>query len=138
MSNKTLKGSIHFSKRQVNYPNEDYISIELRDEESGVLFLDIDLDLKSAAQAILFSGFVDVDMNLRGLHLLGMKRQVKSVTLELDRDQLWEYRHQIAAAHELDGWKASEHDLNKWNHHHSDGKGGYRVGYTRWVDKEND
>lgn len=137
MSNEVLKGSLHFAKMQANWPNKDWVRMEVRDESSGLMFLTVDLTLEEATQAILFSGFVDVDLELNGLDKIGMKREHKNIVLELP-DNLWEYRYQIAAAEELDGWKASEYDLKKRNHHHVVAGGGYSVGYTRWVEVEDE
>lgn len=118
----------------------DYISIEIGDELSGIEF--VEARVKYAEFAKLMTGlYVDCEIITRGLHLVGMIQEHKTVEVFMPDGEYHTQEERAKAAiepHEVDGWDGSFRDA--LNHHNRvkdkrvDNGGWYRVGFVRHVE----
>ena len=135
MSVETFKGVLHVAKISSQYPTEDYVEIEITDDLSSITFLTIKLSLDEAAKAIFFSGRQDVELKFLGREKIGMKRENKTERIAVGYQNWDEDYERLVAEHEVDGWTARrESRINSHRHN----KDGYSVGYTRWVEVDDD
>lgn len=136
MSNPKGRISIHRPR------NSDYISIEISDELSGVEFVEAHIEYTDFAKLITGMSDVDCEIITRGLHLVGMIREHKTVKVFMpDGEHKTRGDRALVAVqeYEVDGWKG---DLRDTLNHHNQvarraGDGAwYKVGFVRHVAPE--
>jgi hypothetical protein len=121
--------------------------ILLTDEASGVQFAQVRLTTEEFGQLMRGRGAADCPTEVRGLDLLGKRRESKSEVVEFAIDRLksdWQggnhsltapakkYAKGVLAPFEVDGWEARMSDLT--NHHRRVGQNGVEVTFVRYVD----
>lgn len=138
---RELEGSLHIGTVVPQYPDKNYVTVQLDDTVSGTPLIDIKLTLEEASEAFLFNGYVPVKYTIRNPDRAGKRREIKTVTVSglkafsPDND----FRESLAKGVEkylVDGWMLLAPD-RRWNHHKSAG-GDYRVMLTRYVGAEDD
>ena len=139
---KDLKAKLSLS-RIMNAADGPRIRVEVEDSASGTCFLEMEMSAETLGLVLTGASYQDVDVSVRGFDLLGMKHENKTVTIEIGDDCPWEsekfraYMLPRVAPFEVDGWKASEYDLQSMNHHRREKGGGkktYAVAFFRYVD----
>ena len=121
----------------------DGVRIEIKDSESHVQFLSLELSIEQFGRAVASMLVDDLECTVRGAHLIGMKHEVKRELVLFDR-----YREggkpdsppnlaELAALgpFEVDGWRGSYADLR--NGHRTKREGDKRfqeVVFRRHVD----
>jgi hypothetical protein len=109
----------------------EYVTIEFTDESSSTRFLEAKLSLEDFGKLMAFNTEVETSVELRGLDKLGKKRENKTEKI-LCRHQDFNKIGDLIKEFEVDGWKASNMDLKRWNHHRQNGDY-YSVGFVRYV-----
>lgn len=114
------------------------IHVEIIDEVSRIHFLDGEMTLAAFAD-LLTNHEAEIEFELRGIDLVGMKREHKTVevpcpnsTFRLTPEQCAE----ILEPYEVDGWKGRPGDLNNMHNKVTGtgkGKSRYRVVFVRHV-----
>ncbi len=134
MSNQ--KGRISINRPR----NGDYICIEIRDESSGVEFVEVRIKYNEYAQLMTGLSGVRCEIITRGLHLVGMIREQKVVEVFVPDGDCATREDRARAAtelHEGDGWKgnfraALNHHNQIANKRAGDGAW-YKVDFVRHV-----
>ena len=112
-----LPGNVTISRVSFSH-GEDYISIKIVDETSKVHFVEAMLSLQDFALAITGRGFMDCELDVRGLDLVGLQREGKKEPVMVPKGS-WDTREERAYAAvralEVDGWKGRLSDV--MNHH---------------------
>jgi len=131
-----LKGNVTISRATSNVEN-DYIRIVVRDEESGTQFVTVEVSLAEFAQAITGLGAVPCQLDVRGLHNVGKRREVKREVLPAlvnarEADALARAEAAIAPL-EVDGWRGEAGDYLLLSRRK---QGDVTVVFTRFVDME--
>lgn len=89
MSKHVLKGKLTISRpygfRQDENP---HIRIVIEDSASHVQFIELEVPLASFAEALTGLSGVEAPMTIRGLHNVGKRRVVESVTFDLSEEYL--------------------------------------------------
>jgi hypothetical protein len=117
--------------------NTDYMCIQVEDDVSGITFLELRISPEALMHALTARAFQDCTLELRGLHNLGKKRELKYECIPYapvygkgERDA----KQRALAPFEVDGWQGSARDLG--NFHKGNQIDGYRVSFTRFVDND--
>ena len=126
------KGKITIS-RYTSSHRDDGIIIEITDDLSRVTFVSLELSLENFARAVTGCGFVDGEMETRGLDLIGKKSEHKTIVIPCqpfgDKEKKEAAKRKMQE-YEVDGWHGRERDLYN-SHNHC--KEGIRVSFTRYV-----
>ena len=127
------KGMVTISR--INTGNGQYMEIRITDGSSGTEFVEAKLSLEDFAKAITGLGYIDCEIETRGLHLLGKKREHKT---EMVACNGWELNKNDESAinnalepYEIDGWKGSHYDMKNSKNYSREF---IKVGFTRYVD----
>ena len=143
----TLKGSMRMMRTSCNV-EEDYLSIEVEDELSGIQFLKVKMPLGSMAD-LLTSRTAECEFEARAWHNVGKKRETKREKVFIPGN-IYDLKKRLEAADEavkkfnVDGWRGDVRDAV--NHHNrcakgvEDGVDGeyYSVRFTRFVEVEHE
>lgn len=123
----------------ITHGSQGIFNLTIRDQSSGIEFVDIEMSAEQFADTITAHSTMDVQCEVRGLHLLGMQIETKQEIVPFEhRYERDEEKRQSAAnaaisPFEVDGWKGRVDDL--FNPHHNAGSGKHRVTFTRYVAK---
>lgn len=133
-----LKGRISIHRFQSNIPPHHGIGIQVEDEDSGVRFLEIEMNAEQFGNAITGQGNTECEFELRGTQYVGMISQNKTELIPLgDKEYIVKSaarKAELLAPYEVDGWKGRERDLE--NHHNYDNKtNSIRVSFDRFVER---
>lgn len=131
-----MKGTISV----LRYSSTSTMKIELRDESSGVLFLEVELTAEDLMLAVSGRSEMDCQFELRYLETVGKLREHKEEVVPIPTMGVPVTDKSIARAletFEVDGWKARREDAK--NHHrlveYKAKYSLYRVSFTRFVDQ---
>ena len=135
-------GSFTLSRMNSNQPLDRPITFRIEDRLSGIEFCEVHVSLEDFAKAITGQGGIPCRVEVRGLHLVGKRRENKTEQVFVP-DGPFETREARAKAavaeHEVDGWRGRVGDATNSHNRISGGRdeGGYRmrVVFTRWVDE---
>ena len=133
----TLKGAITISRTHRG-DGKDSIRIEIVDGSSRVHFLVGEMSLSDFASAITGLGYQPIDLEVRGLDKLGMKREHKSERIAWTgfrvRDAFTiELAKATIAPYEIDGWRGQYDDLFNSHKRIVGSNDLYSVGFHRYV-----
>lgn len=132
---KVGKAKLTISRTTCN-TEDDYISIEVRDNLSSIVFFEAKIDLKSFAQCITGLSQQPIEFGIRGFENIGRKLETKSEEVQIPDNSMLFMEHssikEAVAVYEIDGWKGRWADC--FNHHNHLGNNKYRVHYYRWVE----
>lgn len=113
-----LKGSVTISRV---HGDKDVVEIRLEEENSGIEFATLTLELEGFARAITNQGHVKGELEVVGLDKVGWKAENKvefvpftGKALEIGHEGL-AARRKACLALEVDGWAGDKSDLE--NHH---------------------
>lgn len=100
--------------------SEDYMTIEVTDETSGIEFARLKIKPEDA-YALLSNRTVKGELDVRGLDLVGKRREIQRITLEIPKTDVLQAEPAIREAcmewmKSNPGWAISADDM-KWNHH---------------------
>lgn len=105
------KGALTISR--VHSQDGDYVEIRIYDDKSHIEFLTVRASLVEFANALLGSGYREIEMELRGLSSIGMTAENKEVFVKCENNDA--ARKKAVKALEIDGWHARQDDVT--NHH---------------------
>ena len=114
-----LAGNVSIGRSQG--PDGNSVRIEVMDERSRVTFLTLSLTMEQYAEAITGLSHRPCEMEVRGLDLVGMVSEYKTVDIAFpyvsgEGRALTKIRAaETVAEHETDGWRGRPDDL--LNHH---------------------
>jgi len=135
-----MKGNLTIS-RHYGGNEEAPIHIKVRDEISGITFIETSMSLKDFADCLTGRGEVDCEFEFFGLKNVGKKREIKVEKVPFKSDQYvknGEERNKIARvvlkSYEEDGWVGYVDDL--FNYHRRTSDGGQMVNFHRYVDAQ--
>lgn len=140
MESKKLKGKLSISRVTSNVEN-DYIEIQLEDENSRSRLIEIMVDFESFAKALTGLCYQPCSYQVVDIFdLLGKKHECKTVPIEYpelhNRDGLFkDLRELMVKPYEIDGWVADRHE--GFNGHKLKG-GKYNFIFRRYVDVSDD
>jgi hypothetical protein len=133
-----------------NNDSIDCFELRVTDERSGTLFFEAKMTMEQ--YAIMVGGNTEVGeipLELRGLELVGLRRENKTVKVEFPLDggpgwgqpMLDAVREHVEATYSADGWKASEYELSNFNGHRlkknrDAGVQTYSIGIARYVEAD--
>ena len=112
------KGNITLSRYDSNYEDTHPIHLKVEDKDSGTQFIDIGMTLKDFAFLITGMGYIDCQFELRGLDVVGKKREHKKESVSLPPGMFLPTKEQakeLIKPFEVDGWIGSIDDAT--NHH---------------------
>jgi hypothetical protein len=130
-----MKFQLRISHYTSNKPPYRGVTLEVIDELSGTHFLQLELTHEQLGR-VLGSMGVDCEGEVRGLDLVGLKRETEHFQIPrkkgvgYDKDAVRKYLVKYAKPHEVDGWKvaidsALSTQQNDPTHYH--------LHKTRWV-----
>jgi len=135
-----IKGEISLGRKGGGFFEQTPVCIELVDREARVRFLEVHLSLADFAEVLLGHSRVKCDVELRGLNLLGKKREHKTEFVPFLSSDYMERREDAAKAlapFEVDGWEGRAADYaNSHKRVNMGGVEGALVTFIRHVDKE--
>jgi len=127
--------------------DHNVIKVEVFDELSGVRFMKLEMRPEDFMLALTGMGFMAGKMELRGVHLVGCRRERKTELVPVPKGGPWEERDARAAAAvkelEKDGWVGEIRDGT--NQHRQVLDHGldvgpkfdvYSVSFSRYIDKD--
>lgn len=133
---KGSKGNISI----IRYSSTSTMKIELRDESSGIRFLEVELTAGDLMLALSGRSEMDCEFELRHLENVGKLREHKEEVVPIPTMGVRVSDEAITKAlepFEVDGWKARREDTK--NHHcfveYNAEYSLYRVSFTRFVDQ---
>jgi hypothetical protein len=127
-----MKGAITISRP--SGWDKRFIRIEVQDELSRAVFLQIEMDLDKFAEAITGLGYTDCEFTLKSTDVVGLKREFK--TEKVPVSSTWNITpEEIETAlqpFEIDGWQANK---NNFRNHHNRVKdeNAFMVSFYRFV-----
>lgn len=131
-----MKGTISV----LRYSSTSTMKIELRDESSGVRFLEVELTAEDLMLAISGRSEMDCQFELKYLETVGKLREHKEEIVPIPTMGVFVTAEVVTKAlepFEIDGWKARREDAK--NHHrfveYKAEYSLYRVSFTRFVDQ---
>jgi hypothetical protein len=133
-----LKGKISIGRLYGG--GEPEVIVQIIDDATRVHFVEGRLSLLEFAQVITGQGEVPIELEVRGLDLLGKRREHKTAFVPFDSKYIPDETKRQKAIDkalkpfEIDGWKARREDME--NHHRYErdrGVDGYRVNFVRFV-----
>ncbi len=133
-----MKGQLSINRVYCSH-GDDYMSIRIEDCLSGVVFTEVEISLEGFARALSAEGNIDCDFTLRGIDLVGKKREVKTCKIPQPDIFSEEITENAIGERESDGWEARREDLE--NRHNFTKDGHIEVVFTRFVnptEKESD
>lgn len=131
---ENLKGKISVSRFSTNKEPYHGISIEITDESSGTLVVEVTMTPEQFGNAISGLGHVECLFDFGNSDLIGKRREAKTVAIPLNKSP---YKLQdseiddILADYEVNGWKARRSDFKN---SHKYGKDLVNVVFVRFVD----
>lgn len=132
------KGRLSISCWSSNQEPYHGFTISVTDEASLATFLEVEVTPERFAMAIASRGDQECEFELRGLDVVGKRREVKREEVfvpDHDFKDKKENARKAVAKHEVDGWLGCDEDAMN-NHRRirpSDGGTYYRVGFVRFV-----
>lgn len=135
-----MKGNLRIGK-YLNSGIEMPVYIEIEDESSGILFLELHTTLSDIANAIIGHQSAKVEYEIRGIDLIGKTRQTKVIDVPVP---LLSFRYsddlakQLCEPFEGDGWQARYRDMDNWHNFSRNGGKTCKVVFTRFVDLPED
>lgn len=130
MSSKKLEGKLTISK--TNGYNGQWIEISIRDENSGITFVEATLSLEDFAKAVTGQGALPTSFEVRNLRNVGLMCLTKPLVFEL-KGKTNEYKAQAEARCDKEadpGWIADGYYRSQTSIQHRDGKT-YAHGFQR-------
>lgn len=117
-----MKLNGYLSLNPVTSTNGNYLEVSVEDRASGVRFVQAKIELKDA-HLLLSNRMVPVALDVRGLNVIGKKKETQEATLLLPRDFRGRDQDQVLSDTinvwlELENysWQVHESD-RKWNSH---------------------
>lgn len=133
---KKLNGKINLSRTSSNM-EEDFVSIELGDRNSGKMVAKVKMSMENLAKALLGQGAIDCVITApNNYETLGKKREVKREVIPdisdapYGDDEFKAYMKDKVKHLEVDGWEYINEGLNS----HRRKCNGYAVAFVRYVD----
>lgn len=130
-----MKGNITISRN-----SRGVITISLIEEDSRVEFVEAELTTANFAEALTGLAHVECKLKVRGLDLVGLKREVKEELVPIPSSPTESEIKAAFAPFEVDGWSGYRNDAT--NSHRWSGKRGEdglqptRVHFTRHVSQD--
>lgn len=132
-----MKYTGRISISRITGGDEDKIHIEIRENRSGVQFLDIEMGVAEFGYAVTGLSGQNCKFELRQLEHVGKLRECKQVCVpfevcyanEPERSRL---AKKALAPYEVDGWSGYKDDLFNMHRHTKDG---FNVTFVRFVDQ---
>jgi len=140
---KTGKGQLTISQVYCNN-REDYIRIQIEDELSGIVFLEVGIDFTSFAKCITSSRSMPIEFGLRNMDRVGKKLEIKHEEILLsnkyilsnEEEELVKIAAILVKPYEVDGWIGRSQDMRNYHNIIKNTKDGtvYKVSFCRWVE----
>lgn len=116
------------------------IVIEVRDEDSRIQFLQLEMSAEAFGEAVTGLSERDAEAEVYGLELLGTRAEHKHERISVGSGVTWEGCEAAAAealsSLEVDGWRARRSDVsNQHNWRRERGRWVLTIGLFRYVDK---
>lgn len=132
-----LKGTITIARSSGDIEGGRNIHIEIRDELSGVEFVDLRMTAEDFGNACVGSlAFRPCEIEIQGLDKIGKKRENKTEKIKFNRfgggKREGKMLKEVLAPYEVDGWTARIEDLT--DGHRAAGDGCQNVSFVRWVE----
>jgi hypothetical protein len=122
----------------INRASDGMVRIHVEDNASRITFATLTMTPEAFGNAVTNLSNQPVEMELRGLHVVGKTAEWKTLNLPHEhgysKDAHAEWLENAVAGHEVDGWQA---DRGEGCNRHKEGKDGvYQVIFRRYVDAE--
>ena len=114
------------------------ISINVKDVDAGIRFLELEIDLDSFAEAITGLSEIECDLKVMALHNVGKKIERNKIEFKLPSDDICDRKY--LAEEELDkvipeGWSSMETFSSQNSFFKVDGEPWARANIMRWIIK---
>ena len=134
MSVQKIKCQLRISHYTSNRPPYRGVTLEVIDETSGIHFVELELTHEQLGR-VLGSMSVECDGEVRGLNLVGMKRETASIKIPRKKelykeDQLRKYLEEQAKPYEVDGWMVSIDSMLRTQQGSAEFYHGHKVRYV--------
>lgn len=131
-----LRGRITISR--VSGSGDDFISIEVTDDASGVTIVDAQMSLEAFGKTVTGCGFTPCELRVGPLEKVGLKHEHKREEIQFNPFQsgpgALKAAAEVCVPFEVDGWKARSTDaLNSHNIVKGTKPTKVRVTFDRWV-----
>lgn len=133
-----MKGKLTISRPQY-HDNRKTISIQVKDELSRTIFLDIEISCANFAECLTGMSEMECELKTRDLDKVGLKKETKSITFEFpegiytDRKEIaYKMACKIVNANH-DGWIVSGYFGSKGSFFTQDGISMARADISRWI-----
>ena len=117
--------------------NQDYTTIELRDENAAVNFLSITLSPEQLSSVLSRLAQVKCDIDLKNIEVVGKKHEHNSFEFEIPKELASSSKakelHEIAQSKLIDGWVADSYFASQGTFFEKDSKQYARCTIRRWV-----
>lgn len=133
-----MKGKITIS-RPLTTKGDGYISISVRDEDAGIDFLKIQIELADFAEALTGLAMVECNFETNLLEKVGKKCERKELVFEVPNFEYSERKdgaYKIAQSICFDGWEPSPYFSSQNSFFEKGGIKYARTKACRWVDKD--
>ena len=131
----TIKGKITISRVTSNTEGS-YVEVRFQDDGASIEFAIAKLTMEQFAQAITGRGYVDCEIEVRGLDLVGKKMEHATIEFPIPKA---DYKHRkesatkAAAAYIPEGWVLSDSFSSQGSFFTRDGQEFARATIRRWI-----
>ena len=136
-------GKMNNGRLTISRPNyggeQQKISIKVRDDNSRITFLEIEIDLAKFTECLTGLSEVDCNIKTRGLGKVGKTKEMKPFEFEMPEDKKWDNDRKVIAANLAsklapEGWKPELYFNSQNSFFDKDGKQYARTSLLRWID----
>lgn len=132
-----MKGKISISRPSYG-DGKEKININIRDDESGIRFLEIEIGYPEFTQAITGLSSIECDFEVRGLDRIGKKLEIADIEFFVSSKGLYgsdrkDIARDAAKANTPDGWVADTYFGSQNSFFSKDDEEWARTTIRRWV-----
>jgi len=134
-----MKGKISVSR--ISYSNRNSVGIEIKDDNSRIKFLDIEMSCENFGKLLSGMSYIECDFEIKDINKVGMKKIVEEMIFEMP--DYYEYENRKFIAYNIvkngievknQGWEINDSLNSKDSFYEEDGIEYCKMRIAKWVD----